>query len=463
MIFVSHANPEDDEFSRWLTLQLANEGYPVWCDLTKLLGGEVFWTDIEKAVRDDTAKFVWVLSRNSNDKAGARNELSLALGQERAQKLKDFVIPAWIDDLRPDEFNAEIGRKNAIPFNKSWAHGLASLLKKLKEDGVARRSNFGPASVSTWWRGQETLNAGITERPETLVSNWYPLRATTLYFHELTREQGSGILTVPDALSAPAVQAGRYLVSFADAGEFAGKLGHGITISASHQRRINDSARPDTPRLWASYREERATLTQLLRQAWQKFLLARGLPTHEFANKALAFYFVDGTLEKNRAPFVDHLGGKSWRAVVGTKALKGVGGVVRGHRHWHFCLEAKPTSHPVVGYTMKAHVLFSDDGKNIWSDAARLHRARRSQCKGWWNDMWRDRIAGSAQFLAEDGAIKLPVGADLHVMVDMQPIVLECPISFDESALDGPEGDVVAPEQDDWVDDDESATDEGEI
>jgi hypothetical protein len=27
MVFVSHANPEENEFARWLTLQLANEGY----------------------------------------------------------------------------------------------------------------------------------------------------------------------------------------------------------------------------------------------------------------------------------------------------------------------------------------------------------------------------------------------------------------------------------------------------
>jgi hypothetical protein len=51
MLFISHANPEDNEFSRWLALQLANEGYPVWCDLTKLLGGEDFWADIEQAIR----------------------------------------------------------------------------------------------------------------------------------------------------------------------------------------------------------------------------------------------------------------------------------------------------------------------------------------------------------------------------------------------------------------------------
>ncbi len=79
MVFVSHANPEDNDFSQWLSLQLAKEGYPVWCDLTSLLGGEDFWSDIEDAIRYGTSKFLYVLSRDSNQKTGPLQELALAL------------------------------------------------------------------------------------------------------------------------------------------------------------------------------------------------------------------------------------------------------------------------------------------------------------------------------------------------------------------------------------------------
>ena len=74
MLFVSHANPEDNEFARWLALQLAREGYAVWCDLTKLLGGETFWRDIESSIRQRTAKFLYVLSHTSNVKDGLATE-----------------------------------------------------------------------------------------------------------------------------------------------------------------------------------------------------------------------------------------------------------------------------------------------------------------------------------------------------------------------------------------------------
>ena len=61
-LLLSHANPEDNEFTLWLALQLANAGYRVWCDLTKLLGGEVFWDDIEEAIKTRTAKVLYVPS-----------------------------------------------------------------------------------------------------------------------------------------------------------------------------------------------------------------------------------------------------------------------------------------------------------------------------------------------------------------------------------------------------------------
>jgi hypothetical protein len=42
-VFVSHANPQQNDFARWLSAELANVGYEVWSDVTKLIGGEIFW------------------------------------------------------------------------------------------------------------------------------------------------------------------------------------------------------------------------------------------------------------------------------------------------------------------------------------------------------------------------------------------------------------------------------------
>ena len=63
-IFISHATPEDNEFTIWLASRLELMGYKVWIDKRNLLGGEVFWNDIENAITIDAVKFLLVYSKN---------------------------------------------------------------------------------------------------------------------------------------------------------------------------------------------------------------------------------------------------------------------------------------------------------------------------------------------------------------------------------------------------------------
>ena len=434
MIFLSHANPEDNEVTLWLALRLAAEGYPVWCDLTKLLGGEVFWNDIEEAIRDRTVRFLFVLSRSSNSKPSPRDELGLALKVERNQKLKNFVIPIWVDDLPSSDFNVQLTNHNAIPFRASWASGLAQLLKRLEEDEVPRSSSFGPPAVSSWWREYAKASAGVTSEPQTLVTNFYRLEPTTVYFHELERIEGIGPLTTPEAFPFPAARHNQYLVSFAAAEDLLAALGADVRIRETHTRTVNGD-NVGQPRLW-TIGDERKVVSNLLRQAWEAHLKERNLPTHSFSNRAVAFYFQTNTIPSNRGFFTEPTGERNWRAVVGTKTIKRSKDAEPTYRYWHFGLHAKPSSWPNVGYVMKPHVLFSDDGLTVWESNERLHRARRSQCKNWWNALWRDRIAASVAFLCgEDGYLSLRVGRDVFIKVNGTPLRVIAPVLFDESSL----------------------------
>src|SRR5262249_10092442 len=58
IVFISHANPEDNVFVTWLAGQLSLAGYSVWSDVTKLVGGELFWDDIEETIRLRAAKVI---------------------------------------------------------------------------------------------------------------------------------------------------------------------------------------------------------------------------------------------------------------------------------------------------------------------------------------------------------------------------------------------------------------------
>lgn len=435
MLFIGHANPEDNDIALWLSLRLASEGYPVWCDLTQLLGGEAFWTDIEAAIRDRTAKYLLVLSKASNRKAGVLDELALARGVQRSEGLQDFIIPLWTDDLPPSEFNVNLVRTNAIPFRDGWHQGLARLLEKLEKDDVPKRPDFGPSAVSSWWRARISGVQSLLPVAEPLATNWYRLRPANLYFHKLGLKLENTAIEFPTEMPYPAERYGEYLVSFARAEDLAPSLGSAVTITDSISRLINPASPEQKPRLW-SYKDERATLTKLLNQAWQRMLASRELPLYTFADGPPAFYFTNGMTEKNQVWFVAAHGERTFRNVVGIKTIRRGSDAVT-LRYWHFALEARALVTPVVGFTMKPHVLFSDDGASIWESKDRLARARRSQCKNWWNAEWRDRNSAAVSFLAGGGeTVSLQVGSSVSLELEATPLQLMSPVSFDESAID---------------------------
>lgn len=80
-IFISHATPEDNDFTIWLASRLEMRGYRVWIDKEGLLGGERFWNTIQKAI-DSSRKVLLVYSNNivrdGSLKSGIENELEYA-------------------------------------------------------------------------------------------------------------------------------------------------------------------------------------------------------------------------------------------------------------------------------------------------------------------------------------------------------------------------------------------------
>lgn len=83
-VFISHAAPEDNVFSRWLGAKLELAGYLVWHDLARLKGGDLFWGKIEAAIREDSFRVVAVVSKVSIHKQGVKNEWAVAVLGNRA-------------------------------------------------------------------------------------------------------------------------------------------------------------------------------------------------------------------------------------------------------------------------------------------------------------------------------------------------------------------------------------------
>lgn len=428
-IFVGHANPEDNRVTRWLALRLARDGYKVWCDLTGLLGGEDIWENIEPLIRERAIKFLYVLSRTSNHRTGVLQELQIATSVARTDGLADFVIPLKIDDLPHDETNIQLGRLFTTPFADGWATGYSMLIEKLKRDGVPRSADSSPGLVARWWSSHLSAIDGVLAVPEDYLSNWFPITKMPylIHLHELP---------VPPPDGAPTrhvgVWHGPYLVSFSPPQDIAGELGEGLPIRNTRTwptaTFLEDGA-SGIPR-----RQARDLVYRVLRITWERFIESRGLPVHRMANQAMCGYFTTKLVGESRVPFAMSGRRSPGRQLVGhrtrSRRVPG-GGFEPVKQYWHFGVEARPLVYPTWAFALRAHVLFSHDGLNIWQSKSALHRTRRSACSDWWNDHWRDRLLATMAWLSSGSpSITIEVGTGTHLEVGCEPGRFQSPVSY---------------------------------
>lgn len=83
-LFISYAG-EDHTLAKWLALRLTAEGYAVWMDSLRLLGGESYPRDIDQALKERTFRLIAVLTRHSIGKPNPRKERTLGLNIARAR------------------------------------------------------------------------------------------------------------------------------------------------------------------------------------------------------------------------------------------------------------------------------------------------------------------------------------------------------------------------------------------
>lgn len=428
MIFLSHATPEDNEFARWLALQLANEGYAVWCDLTKLLGGEDFWKDIQEAIRTRSIRFLFVLSRTSNTKEGTLQELACAKAVAAALKpaVRDFIIDLKVDDLPYPEVDIEIQRLNHISFRTSWADGLANLLKKLAEDNLPKDPRFNPEAVATWWRAQPTLSAkqGLLVEPETQISNWFRIQhfPETVWCHHVTRHKPGKLDFDISKLTYPAVKpTDLSFLSFADAKQIDGELDSSIYIHSSQEIRLSD--------ILTRYHPLGHDLVNMLRQGWEKMMEAGDFSVQRISPQPSRYYFKKGKIPDDRLFFMGLSDKRTYRDIVGFATKNGV------RRYWHYAISGKPELFPFPHLVIRGHVLFSDSGGPLWEDTQKAAKARRNQCKTWWNDEWRDRmLAVTAHITGTDGMISIPMSSDRSILLSGAPETFESPVSYQSVA-----------------------------
>jgi hypothetical protein len=303
-LFISYAT-EDWLFVEWLALRLTAEGYKVWCDRLKLLGGESYPKDIDSAIKWRTFRFLTVLSHHSIKKPNPLKERTLALNLANERK-EDFVVPLNLDGISPTNLDWMVSDLTFISFHLSWAEGVTQLLKMLEAANAPKGFSEGRSAVVTWFEAkhlviqkQERLWLNVAEIRE-MPKDIYRYEAPTL---------------IPDEARLqllklwPHVSEGQAFWAFEPA---PGELGDKYRFS-EHGRRQN----------WHSMIGGDVGLRQLAVRLLNESIRSAGLAKGFAATPDRSTcYFPDGLVPNNRLTFEGYDRKQTWVRCVGVRNFR---------------------------------------------------------------------------------------------------------------------------------------------
>ena len=422
-LFISYAG-EDKALAKWLTLKLTAEGYRVWCDEVKLLGGESYPRDIDDAIKNRTFRLVAMLSKHSIHKPNPTAERTLALNIARERDV-DFLIPLNVDGLKATELDWMTSPLTFIPFDLGWAEGLRHLLKKLAsidaprtlpngqaiaaranlpDDVVLRKAETVYSNCLQFLRIPEALrrfelNRFLTdEEVNTLATSWVFYRVTPCRFLAFWE---------PPALPSGVIITSRSRTSWKDVADMDGVPTANIISSL---------------------------LSKCL------FYHCHGMGLEVTADRKRLLYFPQSLLEGNRLSFTHCDGTKTWLLTAGERAIRKANGEIQ-HYRYHLAFKFKVLREILEHRVARLGVaLYMTDASGSPLADRSANARRKRVTRDWWNDEWLKRHVAICHYLAH-GQREIAIGApskDL-VVVSAEFDRFEAPLSINEDALGKPE------------------------
>lgn len=447
IVFVTHAAPQDNEFALWISSKLAMAGYRVWVDKRRLRGGDDFWDEIDRVLRNNAIKQVVVFTQFVN-KPGVKKEL--AIGDIVKRRLADpkFVIPIRADDIAFDDAPPEFIRADILDAYPNWHDCLKELFEALGDAGIPKEHQLNSDILNAIVQAREDGRRFVMEQPEAALTNWFPLTLPQrIRYYEFEGSQAQMKTWLSDCRE-PHVSMGRLAACFVDPAAF--------SMASSFDQKTPIAYDLSLPEFLngtdlGPYRERAPAsndVSNLLRQHFAKVASGRGLLPVEFANRDVGWFFPDDLIPNRKIVFVTPEGRRVDRVMSGKfKSLR-----------WHVCLTAKPRMWPTPVYRIHANVVLSRDGKTPLP-GDKTHQRRRRLTKSWWNDVWRDRLLAAVHFLADGRSHVTLLAGNVEFQFASWPMRVDLPVSYDASDAPMPreeddEGTIIPnPELDDPRDD----------
>ena len=161
----------------------------------------------------------------------------------------------------------------------------------------------------------------------------------------------------------------------------------------------------------------------MFKEAWFAFCRERGLLEYRYS----------GSIGFHASPDLAATGQRIPWGRQGTRRSSMLRNAAKGHI-WQFGVTALPTFWPFWHFKLKSRVLFAADNGTpsglAIDDAKKMHRLRRSVCKGWRNKQWHGRMLAFLELLSGESAfIRLPLSASSAVIMEATPILFSSPVS----------------------------------
>jgi hypothetical protein len=448
-LFISHANPEDNAFARWLGAKLAAMGYEVWADVMRLRGGSDWSRELEVALRTRAIKMLLVGTPIAVDKQGVRNEIEIGAQLSNSLNDPEFIIPLR---LKPYQAPFRIVQAQYVDFSESWAAGLAELVELISNVYKIPRRSGKP--IADWLISQSLGSATLVEQPEQLVSNWllinklpefvyYCAPSTTLpleFFQDRTKH------------TWPVVPFNEGGLTFATP-DTHGFLAPEMPSNVVSQCLVSEFLESGWPDLKIDAFEARRQFSDLSNQAFENFLQGRGLTQYEGAGGRFTWWGNIRTVPLTQIRYgLNQQKGR--RQIIGVSVKRNI--------HWHYGINVQVRTAPVRHARLSARIIFTENGLDAIGDVKRMHRLRRSFAKSWRNARWRDMMLAFLWWVAGgQSEIALPVSDSEQVILALPTASFSCPVSV-LHAGDLPDEDGPDVEPDYWDEASDEVIGEGE-
>jgi len=418
-LFISYAS-EDWVFADWLALKLASEGYKVWYDRIKLLGGESYPHDITLAIKNQTFRVLALLSRNSIDKPNPIKERTLALNIAKEQKI-DFLIPLNVDGLKATDLDFMTSDLTFIPFEKSWFEGICTLLKKLQSINAPRNQSRSRQVISKWLSIEEQPE----KKTEAIWSNLLPILEMPKIMRKYSVVPEIDIESrFPNWPFYPESEKAVWAFSPPE-NPLPEWLKEVNQVALEHLNHYPGKAITNT-------------LTALIHRSIETFLLRKGLK-----KKDDSLYFPNNLLPKNRLNFIRYDGKKCNVKTVGERRFRVIqqGNIFVEESRYHLSPDFRffrdLYGSPVL--RLRISVLWTDLQDSPLEDK-KSNRRRKALCKNWWNYQWLSRTIAVSQWMGkgqEELILAKTDSGDLRL--SLKPVSFSLGLGINESALPGVE------------------------